>query len=29
MVGIDAGIDAGAASAEEAAMHIVPDNESY
>ena len=29
MVGIDAGIDAGAASAEEAAMHIVPDDEAY
>jgi hypothetical protein len=29
MVGIDAGIDAGAATAEEAAMHIVPDDETY
>lgn len=29
MIGIDAGIDAGAASAEEAAMHIVPEDETY
>jgi hypothetical protein len=29
MVGFDAGIDAGAASAEEAAMHVVPDDETY
>ena len=29
MVGFDAGIDAGAASAEEAAMHIVPEDETY
>ena len=29
MVGIDAGIDAGAATAEEAAMHIVPEDEIY
>jgi hypothetical protein len=29
MFGIDAGIDAGAASAEEAAMHIVPEDETY
>jgi Family of unknown function (DUF5709) len=29
LVGIDAGIDAGAATAEEAAMHIVPDDETY
>ena len=27
LIGQDVGIDAGAASAEEAAMHIVPDNE--
>ena len=27
MIGLDAGIDAGAASAEEAAVHIVPDDQ--